>query len=223
VPATQLAAAVTDRYRGQVLAQSSATAAAVSGGLQQVDLDLSRSAIAAYMHRWASRSTTLITAAQGAAAGLSSVYVRSYLIASDAPVDVGESVDLTAHVGLARDTTVEALVAAAAKGLLWRLGQSVGRGSALSYGGALAKRAARVAVHDAARDTLTDLMVASPEIVGYRRVTATRTCGRCATAAERVYHAKVLLPRHPSCRCTQEPVLSTPARFARPAPAVVRP
>lgn len=223
MPATREAAALTDRYRDRVLGQGSTAGSAAAATLAGVDLDLSRTRISRYLLQWAAVASTTVVNAQSATAGLTDAYVRGYLAASLAPIVMGPSVDLTAHVGVTRGGDVDALFRTAAKGLLWRLGQGAGRDAALTYGQALATRGAAVAVSDTARDTLTDLMVASPEIVGYRRVTAPSTCGRCAQAAMRVYQADVLLPRHPSCRCTQEPVLRTAAKFARPAPAVVRP
>lgn len=223
MPATREAAALTDRYREQVLAQRTTAGAATAATLAGLDLDLSRARVSAYLRQWAATATVVAVNAQTATATLTDAYVSAYLAASLAPSLMGASVDLAAHVGVTRDGDVEDLFRTAAKGLLWRLGRGAGRDAALSYGQSLATRGAAVAVSDTARDTLTDLMVASPEIVGYRRVTASSTCGRCALAADRVYQAHVLLPRHPSCRCTQEPVLRTSARFARPAPAVVRP
>jgi hypothetical protein len=223
VPVTEAAAALTDRYRELVLAQRTSAGTLVGGSLAAVDLDLTRARVTSYLARWAAASASAVVNAQSATAGLTKTYLMGYLAAAGAPVDLGPGVDLSAHVGVARDSTVDALLAIAAKGLLWRLGTGAGRDAALGYGQQLAERAANVAVSDTARDTLTDLMVASPEVVGYRRVTAAQTCKRCALAAERVYKSEVLLPRHPSCRCTQEPVLALPARFARPAPVVVRP
>lgn len=222
MPATQAAAALTDRYRDRVMGQRRSAGDAAAASLVALDLDLSRQQIASYLLRWAGTAASVVVNAQTATAGLTDAYVRGYIAASLAPVLLGP-VDLTAHVGVSHAGPVDALISTAAKGLLWRLGQGAGRDAALTYGQSLAIRGAAVAVSDTATGTLTDLMVASPEIVGYRRVTSASTCQRCALAAERVYKSEVLLPRHPACRCTQEPVLRTPARFARPAPVVVRP
>ena len=223
MPSTREAAALTDRYRERVQTQRDAAGAAAAASLAGLDLDLSRAAITAYLLQWAARSSTTVVNAQTATAALTDAYLHGYLAASLAPLLTVTAIDLAAHVGVTRDGTVDDLFRTAAKGLLWRLGRGAGRDAALAYGQSLATRGAAVAVSDTARDTLTDLMVATPEVVGYRRVTASSTCERCALAAERIYQKEVLLPRHPSCRCTQEPVLRTPARFARPAPVVVRP
>ncbi|MCU1590654.1 MAG: hypothetical protein JWP11_1910 [Frankiales bacterium] len=223
MPATEAAAALTDRYRQRVLGQRQAAAAGATIGLGAVDLDQSRQQVTSQLLRWATTAALVVVNAQTATAGLTGVYLPAYLAASRAPVQLGAPVDLTAHVGVTRGGTVDELVSSAAKGLLWRLGQGVGRDQALGYGQSLATRAAAMAVTDTATGTLTDLMVASPEVIGYRRVTSPNTCQRCADAAGHVSPPNHLLPRHPACRCTQEPVLRTAARFARPAPAVVRP
>lgn len=49
-------------------------------------------------------------------------------------------------------------------------------------------------------------MAKSRHVVGYKRVTDGSCCGLCQLAADRMYHKGDLMPIHPHCSCSVEPV-----------------
>lgn len=52
-------------------------------------------------------------------------------------------------------------------------------------------------------------MTASRHVAGYLRVTNGSCCGLCEQASGRLYHKADLMPIHPRCTCSVEPVFAT--------------
>lgn len=71
-------------------------------------------------------------------------------------------------------------------------------------------RAIQLAVTDvqlAKTRTAQQVITDSPHIVGYRRVLeGPRSCGLCIVASTQRYHKKQLMPIHPGCDCSIEPI-----------------
>jgi hypothetical protein len=223
MPATALAAAVSEQYRIGVLQTREATAFAVTTAWASIDLDHPAPALATGLEAFRETAAGVIGSGQAAVAGLSGDYLASYLTAAgEDPSDV--VLDVSAHVGADGDgVPLTEGLQAATTGLLWQLGRGAGRDVATQTGLSYAKRVAATAVVDSARDALTSAMQSTRLITGWRRLTSAQTCSRCADDAGHVHRPSYPLRSHPWCRCLAEPVVLGHAALQRAAPLVVRP
>lgn len=212
MPATIEAAQATDAYRRRLMLVRDAAANAVAAGLVAVNLDLAPGALARSLGDWHDSSVEVIEGSRMRAADASRGYLTAYLSA----------VGLTAPIvddPPAVDVAIE--LVAARKALLFMLGRGDGRVAAQRYGRYVAERQARTLIGEAARHVLAAGIEQSPEISGWRRVTATATCQRCATLARHFYTYRATFDGHLSCRCTAEPVVRNMPELVVRAPAAV--
>jgi hypothetical protein len=86
-----------------------------------------------------------------------------------------------------------------------------------------AARITDTAIGDAGRGALRQLMIASPSIDGWHRVTGADTCARCAELTGVLLAPDAPLDRHPGCSCLQEPVVNGRHAYQRASPTIVRP
>ena len=200
-----------------------ATAAAVAGAWDGVDLDLRPSQLAAALAHWERDAAELVTSGQARVVDLTAAYLPAYLTASG--VDPEPRLDPPQGViGVDPDgRDIRALLAVATTGLLWELGRRSGRERARDVGRTYATRTARTAVSDAARGALTHAMDVHPAVTGWTRLTSAQSCQRCVADTGKVHAPAYRLRSHPSCRCGQEPVLLNRVGLRRATPAVVRP
>jgi hypothetical protein len=64
----------------------------------------------------------------------------------------------------------------------------------------------------AARDTANRVISTTPRVVGYRRVLGSGVnCGLCIVASTQRYGRDDLMPIHPNCGCTVEPIIGQTA------------
>lgn len=223
MPATALAAGVSDQYRLEVLRTREVAAVAVAAAWSSIDLDQPSKALTADLGTFREVAASAIGSAQAAAVDLSSGYLTGYLLAAGhEPAAPG--LDVTDFVGI--DGTGTALTDAlqvATTGMLWQLGRGAGRPVAQQTGLGYAQRVTRTAVVDSARDALTAVMTKSRLVTGWQRLTAATSCSRCAADSGHVHRPAYPLRSHPSCRCLAEPVVLGRSAFTRAAPEVVRP
>lgn len=234
LPRNETAGAVSAVYRQQAAATAANAGSVVAADLGTVDLNLGHAGLADWLAQWENRAESVITGAQQQSAALAHAYLLAYLTASGDTTDPAaglETVNFAAHVGKAAADGigdggvhhVGALLAVASTGLLWALGAGQGRDKAIGYGQTIAARAAATATGYAGGATLTDLMQASPEVTGWRRLCITPTCRRCADqAAKGVQPAHARMWRHPHDDCIQEPVVRGHSPLVRAAPQVNR-
>lgn len=216
MPATTQAGAVTNGYRAQLVAMRDMVAVTVARQLQAVDLDVGPAALDAALASWLAGAATLTDTGSHQAGLLATAYLTQYLRAAESQPP--------AHLPRPLVAPSRASLQQASVGLLWQLGRGTGRQVALSTGLAYAVRGSRTAVMTSARETLRVAMTNTPHVVGWRRVTSARTCGRCAAQAGVLHRTDAPLHTHPSCRCTQEPVLSgLREAVVRQEPTVVAP
>lgn len=215
MPPSEQAAQATDAYRLRLVQVRDSTATAVGDGLVAVSLDLAPTRLDRALRDWQASSAELVEGARLRAAQASHGYLTAYLgtVGAMAP---------TAEDPAAVDAAAKLL--GARKALLYLLGRGDGRPAAQRYGRYVAERQARTLVAVAARDVLASGIRRSPQIVGWRRVTSTSTCDRCAKQSGHVYADHAPFASHDSCRCTAEPVIrGVPERLTRAAPTVVAP
>lgn len=207
-------AEVTAGYRSRLLTQRALAAQAVAEGLRQLDLDLPADRLRPEMLRWAAAAASLTIRGQTVASSLSATYLAAWLSASQV-VEPLPSLDVDARVGLVPDDvpggSLDDAMRRAAFAVVWRM-RSAPVDEALRYGSYAATRVTVTALQDNATGVLGDGMTVHPRVVGYRRITSTTACERCVLAADRQYKTtEPMKRRHPSCRCTQEPILAAAA------------
>jgi hypothetical protein len=202
---------VTAGYRDRLLRQRLVAGVAVTAGLREIDLDLTPDRLRAEMLRWAAAAAALTMQGQESAARLSSAYLAGWLSAAGAREPL-PALDLQLRVGTVPGDvpggSLEEAMRRSAFSVLWRL-RTAPSDQALKYGGYAANRVTWTALQDNATGVLADGIDAHPQIIGWRRITSSNACQRCVLAAHRQYRStEPLRRRHPSCRCTQEAVLS---------------
>lgn len=215
MPATLAAGAVTDGYRRRLLELRDSTALAAAALLADINLDQGPAGVSRDLDDWQRQASILTTAAGTQAARWTVSYLSSYLVASGARPS-------TVRIPTA-DPNPSRLVAVRAA-LLSRLGQRAGREVAFRSASATAERTVRETVASSAIETLAEGVRLEPQIVGWRRVTSTSCCSRCAVLAGKTFGDNDSFDRHPVCRCSHEPiVLGRAEAFQRQSPTVVAP
>lgn len=216
MPPNQEAAAVTARFRRNLLTLRDAVARSAAARLGNIDLDGGRQAINDQVAEWIRSTALLLGLAQQQAARLANDYVSGYMAAAGLTPAV--DIDLGAHVG--KDPTGAALAAAvrsAPVAMLWRLGRGDGRAAAMASGMDRTIRVTRGAVMTSARGVTAERIDREPRISGWRRVTASRPCGACLARAGVLMTSAVVFESHDRCGCHAEPVLKgVPERVQRP-------
>lgn len=211
MPATREAAATTDAYRARLARLRDATARSIVARFQAIDLDRPRQ-----FDAWASDGAILIEAAQETAATTSSVYLGSYLEQSGLASTV-KTIDPTAYSGTLDRTPIHEALQRAPAAVYWQLGKKAGRLAAIGLGIDVTVRLTRSAVSNAARQALSDQMVAEPSVVGWRRVTSARPCGACLALAGKRMTDDHVFETHHRCGCSAEPIVAgMHERFNRP-------
>jgi hypothetical protein len=217
MPVNTAAALVTNGYRQRLLDLRQTTGLATAGLLASVDLDLRPAALSLALAEFRRRALTIIGASQEQSGLLSLQYLLAYMRASGSELEVEDPEPAP--------PSVDPLTVVSGA-LFWQLGRQAGRAVAVASATSVATRVARTAVQQSAVATLTSGIEASPTITGYRRVTSSSCCQRCADAAAKGLHEadEKFKQVHPADRCTQEPVVAGAAeRFLRAAPRVVSP
>jgi hypothetical protein len=217
VPTSQAAALVTNGFRVQLLQLRDTTGLAIAGLLDSIDLDLPPSALATALASWVRRAQVLVGSSQEQGGVMALQYLLAYLQTSGVDPAIE---DVEPVVPRADPLTV------VQGALFYRLGQSSGRGAAVTSAAAVAQRVARSAVQSAATSTIGLGMDRSPTVSGWRRATSSSCCARCAAAAAKGVHdaGDSFRAVHPADRCTQEPVVAgITERVLRAAPQVVSP
>jgi len=200
---------VTSGYRDRLLTHRVVIGQSVSAGLADVDLDLAPERLRQAIVRWATAAAALTAAGQAMAAQLTATYLAAYLSLTDAQPP--PPVDLNSRVGRVPDdvpgSSLEDALMRAGVAVLWRL-RSAPRADAVRYGQYAASRVTWTSVQDSATSVLDEVIDVHAEIVGWRRIASATACKRCVQAAERTYRStEPLRRRHPSCRCSQEPIV----------------
>lgn len=204
-------AAVTAGYRTRLLTQRTLVGQAVTAGLLDVDLDLAPDRLRLEMVRWAAAAAAVTVQGQTLAAQMTATYLAAWLSSSQVS-DAMPDLDPLIRVGTVPDDvpggSLDEAMRRSAFSVLWRL-RSAPRDQALAYGSYAANRVTWTALQDNATGLLGDGIDAHPRITGWRRMTSSTACDRCVLAAGRLYRStEPLERRHPSCRCTQEPIVT---------------
>jgi hypothetical protein len=206
---------VSDRYRQRLIVLRDEVTRLAADGLRSIDLDRNLDdQIATYT----ALTTRSLEAAQREAARMASIYVPAYLAASGA-TSSANPIDHTSYSGIDLfGRRLSSAVASAPVAMLWRLGRSDGRATAVATGFAKISAVSRTAVMGSARTAQGDQMAAEPAIRGWRRVTSSRPCGACLAAADgEISPVRSDFPLHDACRCTAEPAIEGhPDRYPRP-------
>lgn len=208
---------VTNGYRGRLLDLRDTTGLAVAGLLDTVNLNARPAQLSQDLRTFRRRASTVVTNSQQASGALTLRYLAAYMTASGSGLDVDDD-------DLEIPTQPDPLDVVAGA-LFYRLGQSAGRAVAIGSAAAVAQRVARTSVQQTAVAVLGSAISASPNVSGYRRVTSSSCCERCADAASSgVYGDGEDFFQHPADRCTQEPVIAGGTESVlREAPQVVSP
>lgn len=216
MPPNAVAAALTDRYRRELTLVRETTVDAVTAMLARgVDFDVGPLALERSLAGWGARAGILVTAAAAQSGEASLTYLGRYLAAG--------GLDVTSP-GVVPDAQVGDL-AQVRSALLWRLSRREGREVALGTAEDVARRVGRTAIAEVVGAVLAEGIDVEPGIIGWRRVTGPRCCGRCAATSAVTSAATVRFAlAHPGDRCTPEPVLAgVPEVLVRRAPTVVAP
>jgi hypothetical protein len=213
MPPTVTAAAITDGYRSRLTLVRDATADALAGLLEGVDLNVTPGSLERQLQAWDQRALTLITASSEQAAALSTAYLPAFIRAGGG----APSVELAPAAVDPPDLSV------VRSALLWRLGRLDGRGAAMHTATGTARRIARTTVSGSAVQTVARGIDVEPAISSWHRVTGRSCCSRCAALARHTYpSSSPMRSPHPGDRCTPEPVLAgIREAFMRRAPLVV--
>jgi hypothetical protein len=89
----------------------------------------------------------------------------------------------------------------------WKLSLGLALGDAVAQGGKRAESLAATDLQLAKTKSAQYILGQKDHVVGYRRVVeSSNPCGLCLTAVEDRYHSADLMPIHPSCDCSVEPI-----------------
>lgn len=205
---------LTDNYRRRIVALRRTTIAALYASWELDEDNLDRS-----FARWLAGAEVALSAAQRTAAVLADVYVAGFVGSELGVPSAPLGLDPGAFAGRSGDGRPlrEALTPP-----LYTVKRAIGAGrpiaSALVSGRARAVRTASVELDAAADGALDSVLIARDEVVGWRRVSSSGSCGACLAAVTGAVQADARpLLRHPHCRCTKEPVVAgVPDKFTRP-------
>lgn len=143
--------------------------------------------------------------AQLEAADIGAEYVDA--VADRENVDRGPSVRASQFAGVASDgRSLTGLLTQPLIDLFTALAVGVQAPVAMQRSRVWVDEATTTQVHDAARESEHVAFTANTEIAGYLRVVEPKACGRCVVLAGRFYRWNDGFLRHPSCRCSNQPL-----------------
>lgn len=188
----------------QYLEQKRITASTVRGvskawRLMQPDFDASWDSVS-------SRSRSLITAGQAAAALSAAAYVPSLMGELNIESDPYGMVNPMSVVGVASDgRTLEGLILGALTHSKSLVGAGFTTNAALKSGGKWLEMAASTQVRDAGRVVGGVAAYGERKLTRYTRMLSGKACSRCIILAGKIYYDKEAFLRHPKCLCTNIP------------------
>lgn len=192
---------LTRAYRQGLVAVRSVAAAGVVAAWDRLG-SWDESDVDAFLHSTVPR----VVGAQAQVAQTTETYMAMSMGGRPAGIDRERYVGAAARNGTPPETVYRRPFQQLWKGLgagkAWQLAQDEAR-----------FRLAQTAVTDLALSTrlaAQDAM-ASSGIVGYRRVTAAGACQFCDVLSTRRYNVAELMPVHPNCACTVEPITDSAA------------
>lgn len=203
---------LSDRFRRGLMRHRNQVVRTVAGLWRSVDIRELDASFALFV----AAATPLIASGQTASAVLAGEYYAGFVgseLDRDEPTP-----EPTIVGGRTRDgRPVRAVLAPTIASVKIALGQRRSPSTALQVGLARAVRTTRTEVTDAGRTALTAMMSSDRRVAGWRRVTDADPCGAClALSAGGPFPADARMAQHPSCSCTQEPVLlDVPDRATR--------
>lgn len=160
-----------------------------------------------------------VAAGQSQMASLTNGYLAASMAAAGAGTGMPTGVDPAAVTGSAVRTGVDPIDEYTRPGqtVWYQLSQGTPIEDAVAQGGRRAETLAatdlQLAATHAAQITLAKPPPPAPNglrVVGYRRVvTNAKACQLCKDAATQRYHSDDLMPIHPNCDCTVEPIVGT--------------
>lgn len=188
----------------QYLEQKQITASAVRGvnkawRLMQPDFDASWDTVA-------SRSRSIIIAAQVAAAQSAATYVPALMDELNIESDPYGMVNPMSVVGVASDgRSLDGLILGALTHTKSLVGSGMSSGMALKSGGKWLAMATSMQARDAGRVVTGAAAYGERKLTRYTRMLSGKACSRCVILAGKVYYDKEAFLRHPRCLCTNIP------------------
>ena len=217
MPARRASLAITDRYRQQFTRANVATSKKVGKAFNDLvrvdDLD-------GGFERFAVYATAEIDRVRAAQVELADTYLAAYTSSELRRKVEPTGIDPNRFTGLDRfarplDVALRPPVFTVKLALL----QGYAVPAAVAFGVARVSRITGAEVAAAGRTVLSELMRASGNVVGWRRVAAGEACGACLGAATGAIRADDEVPDvHDNCQCTAEPVIGGVSdNFERPS------
>lgn len=207
MPASQRSLLITDAYRSRTVGLRQramlATSQAWTSTIDFSDLDDS-------FRRWHIGAVAMTTAAQAQAAQLSDGYLSAFSTSELGQYVPPVGLDPAKYAGVTDwGRPVAALLAPSLIVVKAAIGDGRTPDEASRFGMGRAVQNVASQTDGAGRAALSDAMVESKHVDGWRRVTGSAPCGAClAEATGDVMDPSEDLGVHPFCSCTKEPVIA---------------